>query len=344
MNGEPPDAPGVVVHRDLGSVTPGDLRRVGGLLDQFSAPRRLLVQWVPHGYGYRSMNLAFCFWLWRRATVNLDTVELMVHEPYLAFTNGSWKHGAVALVHRVMTTILLNAARRVWVSIPTWESCCRPYTFGRRVAFTWLPVPSNIPVVDDTLSVSGIRSRYAPAGGLVVGHFGTYGRHIAELLIASLPRLLRTRSVQAVLLLGRGSETLCGELLGKHPELAGRVHASGPLAAIDLSLHISACDVMMQPYPDGVSSRRTSMMVGLSHGVPTVTTTGHLTESLWAGSRAVSLAPVGDADAIVALTQRLLTDATERSRMSCAARALYQERFDVRHTIAALREAAPQCV
>jgi len=139
--------------------------------------------------------------------------------------------------------------------------------------------------------------------------------------------------------LGRGSESLCGELLGKHPELAGRVHASGPLAAIDLSLHISACDVIIQPYPDGVSSRRTSMMVGLSHGVPTVTTSGHLTESLWARSRAVSLAPVGDADALVVLTQQLLSNAIERLRMSAAARGLYQQRFDMKHTIVALREA-----
>jgi len=173
-----------------------------------------------------------------------------------------------------------------------------------------------------------------------LGHFGTYNRHIAELLIASLPRLLLARTAQAALFLGRGSETLCRELLGKHPELTGRVHASGALAATDLSLHISACDVMMQPYPDGVSSRRTSMMVGLSHGVPTVTTTGPLTESLWAGSRAVSLAPVGDADGLVVLTQELLSNATERQRMSAAARCLYQQRFDVRHTIAALREAA----
>src|SRR5690242_6687524 len=62
----PPQAEGVVVHRELGAMTPADLRRVGKQLDQFPGPRRILVQWVPHGYGYKSMNVAFCWWLWNR--------------------------------------------------------------------------------------------------------------------------------------------------------------------------------------------------------------------------------------------------------------------------------------
>src|SRR5258705_11199543 len=57
---------GVAVHRELGRISPGDLRRVGRRLDQFPAPRRLLVQWVPQGYGYRSINLSFCLLLWWR--------------------------------------------------------------------------------------------------------------------------------------------------------------------------------------------------------------------------------------------------------------------------------------
>src|SRR5438094_5217767 len=59
--------PGVNVHRELGRMSFHDLFRAGRLLNKFPKPRRLLVQWVPHGYGYRSMNLAFCLWIWNRA-------------------------------------------------------------------------------------------------------------------------------------------------------------------------------------------------------------------------------------------------------------------------------------
>jgi hypothetical protein len=96
---------------------------------------------------------------------------------------------------------------------------------------------------------------------------------------------------------------------------------------------------MIQPYPDGVSSRRTSAMAGLSHGLPIITTTGHNTESFWAESRAVALAPAGDVRSLARLTDLLLADADERGRLKKAAGILYDERFQVKRTVTALREA-----
>ena len=330
---------GVFVHRELGRFTPADLRRAGKQLDEFKAPRRLLVQWVPHGYGYQSMNLPLCLWLWTRAARRRDEVEVMVHEPYLAFGEGSWKQSGVAAVHRLMTMVLLKAARRVWMSIPAWEERLRPYALGRTLPFRWLPVSSNIPVVDDSASVSKTRARYAHAGEQIIGHFGTYDRHTTGLLLKIVPALLRERERCVVLLIGRGSEAMREELIRKCPELSAQSHATGTLAAADLSLHISSCDVMLQPYIDGISSRRTSAMVCLSHGVPLVTTSGRLTEPLWAKSEAVALVAVEETEALVETTITLLSDEASRRRMSVAARALYDERFDVKRTITALREA-----
>src|ERR1044071_3204530 len=53
-------ARGVSVRRELGKFRPADLRRAGRALKEFGAPRKLLAQWVPHGYGFRSMNVWFC--------------------------------------------------------------------------------------------------------------------------------------------------------------------------------------------------------------------------------------------------------------------------------------------
>jgi glycosyltransferase involved in cell wall biosynthesis len=234
--------------------------------------------------------------------------------------------------------VLLRAARRMWMSVPAWESCWRPYALGRSIKFNWLPVASNIPVVDDPAGVRAIRVRYTGREGMLVGHFGTYDKHVADLLLNSVPALMQNGTPQAVLLLGRGSELMRDELIHKRPELADRVYATGTLAAADLSLHVSACDVMLQPYIDGVSSRRTSTMVALAHGVPVVTTSGRLTEPLWAESEAVAIVPVEDMSALVEATQRLLSDAATRRRMSAAAREFYQAHFDVKHIIAKLRE------
>jgi glycosyltransferase involved in cell wall biosynthesis len=310
------------------------------MLDEFPRPRRLLLQWVPHGYGYRSMNLGFCIWIWRRAVASRDEVEIMVHEPCLAFSLASWKQSMAAVVHRIMTAVLLNAARRVWVSIPAWEAYWRPYGFGRRVPFTWLPVPSSVPVIARR-ATPALRARYAPEGRALVGHFGTYGGAVSDMLMCALPPLAGDRSGPAILLLGRGSEEMRSRLIGRWPSLADRIHATGRLEASDLSRHLATCDLLLQPYLDGVSSRHTSLMAGLAHGLPIVTTIGRLTEPLWFDSGSVALVDERDHAGIVARVQQLLMDADERRRLGEAARALYDARFHVKNTIAALCLAAP---
>ncbi len=336
----PEPAAGVSVRRELGRFRPSDLRRAGRALDECAAPRRLLLQWVPHGYGYRSMNVWLCLWLWRRARLCGDDLTVIVHEPFLAFGEGTRRQDAVALVHRLMTTVLLSAARLVWTTIPKWEGCWRPYALGRRVPFGWLPVPSTTPAVATAEEAAATRARYAPAGVPLVGHFGTYGELIAGTLRELLPRLLSDEEPRcAVLLLGRGSEAMRAELLRTRPELAGRIHAAGTLPPEEVSRHLAACDLLVQPYPDGVSTRRTSIMAGLAHGLPVLTTQGALTESLWEEGGAVALAAAGNDDALLDEARRLLASSGARARLGAAGHKLYGERFDLSHIIAALRRA-----
>jgi len=334
---------GVVVHRALGSFSPSDLVRVGRRLDPFPAPRHLLIQWVPHGYGYRSMNIGFCLWLLHRSLIRGDRIELMVHEPYLAFERSALWQNAAALVHRLMTMIILASTRMVWISIPRWEACLRPYTLGRRIRFRWLPIPSNVRIADQAGPIQVIRRKYAQ-DSLLIGHFGTFGSAIVSLLEPVLVSLTDRGSLPKVLLMGQGSQKFLGELVARRPQLAGKVCATGTLTETELSVHIAACDLLVQPYPDGVSTRRGSTMVGLAHGKPVVTTSGHLTEPLWQDSGAVRIAPVGDTIRLVEMIEQLLGDSKSRVRLGEAARQLYEQRFDISHTIGALRGEPSQTV
>lgn len=333
----PTPAPGVIVHSELGQMLPSDLRRAGKLLDEFPGQRRLLVQWVPHGYGYQSMNLAFCWWVWQRVMRHGDHVDLMVHEPYLPFT-GSWKQYAAAAVHRVMTAILLRAPRRVWMSIPAWEQRLRPYAFGRNVPFQWLPVASNVSEDVDRRAAASVRACYAPNGKILLGHYGTFGWPINNLVKPVLPSLLSRRADIAVLLMGPNGDKFRAELLANHPRLSDRIHVTGALTVEESAHHLKACDLLFQPYPDGVSSRRTTFMAGLALQLPMVTTLGELSEPLWAESGAVCLTPVNDVGAMVKAIERLVDDPQERQRLAAAGKALYEERFTLSKIISTLRE------
>jgi glycosyltransferase involved in cell wall biosynthesis len=332
-------ASAVRVHRDLGGVTTQDLRAIGEQLDRFPAPRRILVQYVPHGYGRRSMNVPFCTWLWRRVKNDGDTLEIMVHEAFLTF-EGSWRQYGAALVHRLMTIILLRAATRVWFSNTESERRWRSYTLGRGIPFQWLPVPSNIGVARDEAAIQALRRRYLPGNGLLLGHFGTYGAPVLSVLEPIVSKIAREMPGQALLLMGAGSQEFRKQLLERYPAWEQDLHATGSLAPQDLSCHIAACDLLIQPYPDGASTRRTSLMVGLSHGKPILTTSSNVMEPLWEQWGAVGLTPTGDAAAFIKLLSDLLQNPSERARMGLAALKLYQERFDISHTVAALRVSA----
>lgn len=337
--GEGAAADRFTVHAELGRFEPAELARAGRLLDRFSSPRRLLVQWVPHGYGRRAMNIPFCFWLWRRAAAG-DQIELMVHEPYLHLWEGSWRQTAAAVVHRFMTAVLLRAATRVWISVPAWERMWKPYTFGRSVPFTWLPIPSGVSQ-PDALEVRELRARLGADRHAVIGHLGTYNSLVSALLDGLLPRMLRQLSEPHVLLIGTGSEQYRAAFLMRHPQYADRIGATGPLSARALATHIAACDLLVQPYPDGITSRRTTAMAGLRLGVPIVTTSGYLTERLWEETGAVRLSEVADQAGTVAHVADLLARADVRTRLGETGRDVYARMFDISRTVSALTGAAP---
>jgi glycosyltransferase involved in cell wall biosynthesis len=327
------DAGAVVVHSELGHFGPADLQRANAMLDAFPSPRRLIVQWVPHGYGRHAMNLSFCLWLWRRSVAG-DSIELIVHEPFVTFSGGI-RQRALAAVQRSMALIILSVARRVWVTTRAWTPLLEPYLPGRNTAIDWLPVPSNLPPAA-AAAVNGVRNRYAPANEGLVGHFGTHGSLVTSLLEDVLVQAAEDHPSARFLLIGSGSETFRSALVARDARLADRLFATGPLSSADLAAHVGACDVLLQPYPDGITSRRTTTMAGLFARVPVVTTQGVLTERFWCDEMPVKLADVGDVRAIVDHVVDLLANPAERRRQGDAGRALYDRWFDVRHTVAAL--------
>ena len=326
----------VQIHTEPGRFRPSDLQRLSESLDAFPSPRRLLVQWVPHGYGYRSINLGFCLWLASRACKG-DVIDLMVHEPFIELKSGPLRHVGIALVHRVMTMILLHSAARVRVAIPAWERLLRPYALGRQLRIDWLPIPACMTSMSEPQQ--SVREAYAGVSQPLIGHFGSYGGVVSGLLAERLPAIMESASQPSLLLIGAGSDAFRTALIDRHPTWTTRVHATGFVQSAHLSRYLDACDLFLQPYPDGISSRRTSAMACLSRGRAVVTTSGHLTEPLWEESGAVLLADVADSAAFAETVTRLLRSPGERHQLAARARSLYEQRFDLTHTVAALQAA-----
>lgn len=326
---------GFVVHPLPGNFGLAALKRLEGTLARSPSPRRrLLVQYVPHAFGWKGMNLALAAWLWRHR--RREAIDVMFHEVVFPLR---WclpvRHMVLAVVQRLMARLTAGAAQRVFVAIPGWMPLLERWTRDHPI---WLPVPSNLPTEIGTEQRESVRCRLTADGKrMLIGHFGTYGPEVSALLGPALAELLQAEENRFGLLLGRGSEEFVGRWKREHPAMSSRIQAAGYLAAEELAAHLASCDVLLQPYPDGASSRRSSLMAGLALGLPIVTTEGVLSEPLWRQSDALRLVPP-DVSQLVAGIERLLSSAKERMRLSAAASELYQRCFALHRTISVLRQ------
>lgn len=309
-------------------------RMLNAALKQLPPDTRLLVQYVPQAFGARGMNIGWCRWLWRQARRSRE-IWTMFHEVAYPFEPGqALRHRLLAHVTHRMARRVARASTRTFVSIPAWGELIQPWTSRPP---TWLPVPSNI--ATSASDVTALRIQFLSRGAnLIVGHFGTFGGLITPLLKQTLVPVLMGRTDCVALLIGRGADEFAAQLSAQHPEFAQRLHSAAGLSARATANYLAACDLLVQPYPDGVSSRRSSLMAGLALGVPLLTTDGHLTEPLWRESGAVALAPTDDFPQLVATCQTLLDDTAHRRALGEAGRTLYAARFSIERTIDALRQ------
>jgi glycosyltransferase involved in cell wall biosynthesis len=326
---------GVTVHPVAGFGRAG-LREMDAALDAVPAPRRLLVQYAPQAFGMRGMNIGFCRWVLRRARRG-DEVRVMFHEPFVEFSLSHPRRNLIATANRVMAMLLLRAASVAYVSTPAWERLLRPWAPRSLGPMPWLPIPSTVPRVDDPEGVAVLRARLgaSEAGVRVVGHFGTYGGMITPLLEPALRAVLAPPSRSVLLLLGDGGPAFAARLERADPVLRGRIVAPGRLPADRLSVHLQACDVAVQPYPDGISARRTTAMAAMANGVPLVATSGRFTEPLWS-SAGIPLVPAGDASALAAAVLDLLDDAPRRRTLAAGERDFYRRHFSMDRTLTTL--------
>jgi glycosyltransferase involved in cell wall biosynthesis len=312
----------------------GSVRELSSRLDRDPASR-LLVEYVPSVFGRRGTNVPFCRWLRSRRNAGGD-VRVMFHEPYLYLR---WRpdHIVTAFTQRAMAAILLDAATHVYLSTDTWRRYLARFRADAGHRAVTLPIPSAIPCVEAADAVRAMRAAMTGSATHLVGHFGSYGHHVAPLLRRALNDLLSSDVDVAASCAGAGSDAFVERMLAERPPLRGRLFATGRISARDISVHLQACDLLLQPYPDGVTTRRTSVMAGLANGRAVVTADGALTEDVWRATGAVALVPSGDASALVASARELLADARSRASLAARGSATYASCFALRHTIDALR-------
>jgi glycosyltransferase involved in cell wall biosynthesis len=288
----------------------------------------LLLQYVPGAIG--RANPSFVHWV-----TGLDApLWAMFHEVVYPFEQGQrLRLKAYAAATRAMAAWILRHADQVLVSTPYWERFLLP--LGARTPPIWMPVTSNVPTIERTSDeLAAFRSAHGiPANAPVVAHFSTFNSLVTRMLGPALRSILARAPETHALLIGRNSQQFAATL---DPETITSVHAVGELSELDVARALSLADVVLLPFPDGVTGRRTTMMAALGLGKAVVTNAGEHSESVWSREKCVVLTS-GEAEALATEVLALLDDGERRNELGRRARRVYGERFSVEALVPRLR-------
>lgn len=277
----------------------------------------ILLQYVPHAFARRGVAPGLPWWLaaLRRRRPDLR-IATLVHEPYVRFERPQDLLLSPAM--RLQLAAVCALSDTVLATTETWARMVRPLA---RAAVQTLPVGSNLP--DRRAARASTRNELgADEDTLVLSAFATGA--------ATTDReAVRLAAAAAA---GRAGGALFLNLGAGAPEVGDlgadvRVVAPGMVDAGDLAGLLAASDVLLAPFVDGVSARRTTVVAALQHAVPTVTTVGWGTDGFLRDSRGLELVSVGDRRAFADATEGLARSAERRGRAARAARCLFDERF-----------------
>jgi glycosyltransferase involved in cell wall biosynthesis len=183
--------------------------------------------------------------------------------------------------------------------------------------------------------VRALRASFRSEQEILVGHFGRYVVETESLVVPALRRLLLGNPAIKVLFAGECASRYRAKLLDGHCELGPRVHSAGVCTADDVASVLSACDLMFQPYPDGITTRRSTAMAALANGRFLISNTGPSSEDLWMQNPAVYLLTGQDPAAQADEIGRVIQAPELVARGAALARQFYEQNFSAERTLRA---------
>jgi glycosyltransferase involved in cell wall biosynthesis len=313
-----PPHPGVLVHR---VVQDWGVRGLPSLVETVRTLRSdtLFLQYTPHAYQRRGMTLG----------VNLlpaiirasagKRVVLNFHELYLPF-DLSLKHCVGALWQRSMAFLIGLSSNTLTAISNEWPRSLRHLGLYKRVRV--IPVGSNIPRADVTPAelVSIRASLEAGPATLLVGCFGATGPHRDVGLLRAALEAVPTRYPLKVVWLGRSG-------VSESRMRSDRITWTGPLPHPEISRIMSACDIFVLPFTDGISTKRGTLAAALLHELPVVATRGERVDGVFVHGDNTYLVPSGDSKALAQGLVELARSAELRARLASGAGALHRRHF-----------------
>ena len=232
-------------------------------------------QYVPQMYGRRG----FC---WEASNIPIalkQNLKCCVATTFHEFIQ-AWKPNPKDIV---LTSVMYLQTRRLLAGCDLAITTCARYAKDLLTISTkplpvmTIPVGANIPPVEiSPQRLTELRARYALEGLKVFGVFGRLApfRNYPT-AVRTLAHAVRQGIKIRLMLIGcarSSNPTLFQELiqLAKKFGVEKQLVVTGDLSAEEVSNHLRLVDVFLFPLCDGLSTRNTTVMTAMAHGLPII--------------------------------------------------------------------------
>lgn len=263
----------------------------------------VLLHHVPHLYDRRGLPWGPTLALAGGGLGGVPTV-VMAHELHFAWNEG-WRGWGYGAIQRLLLGPMLGGASRVVLTVQARAEALARSHPALKAKLRVLPVGPSLPP-PPAWSREEARSRLGlAADAFVLADLGLAHPSKGLGAVAMAVDALRQGGVPAVAALG-------GELSLQHPH----VQALGRLGPLEASALLACADLVVLPYADGASPRRTSLMNAWQAGACVLSTWGWQSDALALPPGSLAWAPAGDDAAFAKAALHLAQAPSERQALA----------------------------
>lgn len=195
------------------------------------------------------------------------------HE-FICSTKGSLKNKILALMFMLQTKRLLSGCD---FAVTTCEKYREILTGFSRTPVSMIPVGANIlPHPFTEQEIQTLKTGRGFADGVIFSVFGRLSSFRDHTTALDILKHARQRGIKAFLLLIGCMRTSNPEIFeslmsqAREMTLEEQIFETGEINAEQASLYLSASDIFLFPQTDGISTRNTTIMSAIAHGLPIV--------------------------------------------------------------------------
>jgi hypothetical protein len=262
----------------------------------------VVIQYVPFLFARRGVSPALVLGVRRMVAAGLR-IALIIHEPFVPFTRLPWL--VTGFPQRWQFGYMLRRCSHVYAPLPRYAEIGRRYG-GPDTVVAVAPIGATLPV-SPVARADARRALGLTDGMVAIGVFSPAASGFGHDWIAAAATRLASRADVTWVRYGFGSDrALPGYPIGPNVITVGETDPD-TVGRVTRALNLAAA-----PYVDGLTMRRSGAMLALAHGIPTVSSTGHLFDPRLREMADCEPTP----EAFAARLERLVLDAEERRKLA----------------------------